>query len=328
MGVVERLGQWAAIGRVRPVAPPAAEAAGREGELLLREVVGASYQLEGASVLAGRRIPSRRQGRRREIDLIVATPEAIHLIEVKNWSGRVEVVDGRWRQARRGGAVVDHGDLLDDLRRKRDAVAEHLADRGLTLDDRFMEENFPLKIIFTNPNLDLDPTLESRPDVYSRRELDAYLGPRARPGAAGRLASALVAFCRDRRGGAPSSRLPADLYGRIVAALAEVGTWDRLDEYGGGVATGDLLSLTVGPRTYRRPELVELAGRLPIRVRWTRSRPLGLLRALTGLGPLGRLHLGRALLPLSPADTLTFHPAGAREPTTRRLVELERIVLG
>lgn len=335
MEIIHRLAQWSEIRKVRPIAEAPDVAAGRDGELTLRELVGASYRLGEASVFAGRRIPSRRQGRRREIDLIVCTPRFIHLIEVKNWSGRLEVVDGAWRQTRRNGEVVGHGDLLEDQRLKRDAVVEYLNDRGLGLDDRFVRDHVAPKVIFTNPRLELDPSVEALSEVISRRELDEYLGRQRSPGLAERMAASLIAFFLDREaravdgaGPAAPGPMPGDRYGRILEALAEVGTWDRLEFHGTRVVAGDIISLRVGARTYWRPELLELSGRVPIHLRWARGRAWGLFKALTGLGPLGSLHLGSSRIEVAPADTVTFHAVGERDPVARRLVELDRIVLG
>ncbi len=336
MGIINRLEEWSEIGKVRRVEGAPDVAAGRDAELALRELVGTSRRLEGASVLAGRRIPSRRQGRRREIDLIVCTPRAIHLIEAKNWSGRLEVVGGHWRQTRRNGEVVDHGDLLADQRLRRDAVVEYLGDRGLDLDDRFNSDKIAPKIIFTNPNLELSPTIEARPDVISRRELDGYLGRQPHRGSlAERLASSVAAFCRDweerlasPRSAWASNPIPRDRYEKIVAVLAEAGTWDRLEYHGTRIITGDVLELRLVPRTYRRPELQDLARGLPIRLHWTRSRAWGLVKAVTGLGALGSLGLGNTHIAVSPGDMVMFHAVGEKEPLARRLVELDRIVLG
>jgi Nuclease-related domain len=331
----DRLGQWAEIRKVRPIEESPDVAAGRDGELALRELIGSSYRLGDASVFAGRRIPSRRQGRRREIDLIVCTPRVIHLIEAKNWSGRLEVVGGHWRQTRRNGEVVGHGDLLADQRLKRDAVVEYLGDRGLDLDGRFVRDHIAPKVIFTNPRLELHPTVEALPEVISRRELDGYLG-RQRPNSlAERMAASVLALCLDREAGMAGGRppsdsgpIPRDRYAKIVESLAEVGTWDRLELYGTRIVAGDVISLRVGARTYRRPELLERAEHLPIRLRWARGSAWGLFKAVTGLGPLGSLDLGKARIEVSPADTVTFHAVGDKQPSARRLVELDRIVLG
>jgi hypothetical protein len=335
MGLIERLRQWSEIQRVRPVEESPDVAGGRDGELLLRQLVGSSFRSRDAYLLAGRSIPSRRQGRRREIDLIVCTPQMIHLIEVKNWSGQLSVRDGVWRQARRGGDVVEHGDLIRENRLKRDAVVEYLHDRGHVLDPRFVEERIVPKVIFTNPRLELDPEVEARADVISRRELDGYLGRQEQKGIAERMFSSLIQSCLDsesKLGKALSQgrlgRIPPGQYEKIVTCLSETETWDQLRLYGTKVVAGDAVGLRIGPKTYRKSELVEMSGRSPIRFRWTRGRFWGLLKAVTGLGSLGSVHLGEVRFRVSTADTVLFHAVGDVEAKPRRLVELGQIVLG
>jgi Nuclease-related domain len=335
LGIVGRLRQWSEIQKVRPTKESAAVEGGRDGELFLKELLRASYQFKDSHLLAGRRISSKRQGRRREIDLIVCTPTMIHLIEVKNWSGQLSVHNGVWRQIRRGGDVVDHGDLIRENLLKRDAVVDYLRDRGLDLDGLFVDEHIVPKVIFTNPKLELSPEVESRTDIISRRELDEYLGRQGQKGLAERVFSSLIEFClnsESKHGGVLSQRrhgrIPSRQYEKIVAFLSETETWDKLQFYGTMVVTGDLVSLRVGPKTFRKPELVELLGNLPIRLRWSRGRVVGLLKAITGIGSLGSLYLGKNRLGLSPGDTVMFHAVGHREATSCKLVELDRIVLG
>jgi hypothetical protein len=71
-----------------------------------------------------------------------------------------------------------------------------------------------------------------------------------------------------------------------------------------------------------------MSGRLPIRFRWTRGRFWGLVKAVTGLGSLGRLTIGKSRFEVSTADTVMFHVVGDVEPRPRRLVELDGIILG
>lgn len=335
MGLIERLRQWSEIQKVRPADEPPEVSGGRDGELALRRLVGASFRFQDAHLLAGRRIPSKRQGRRREIDLIVCTPARIHLIEVKNWSGRLSVRNGAWRQDRRGGGVVEHGDLIRENLLKRDAVAEYLRDRGLELDERFVQHHLVPQIIFTNPKLELDPEVEARADVISWRELDAYLGRQRQTGLAERMFSSLIEFCLDSGAKLASTQpqgrpgpMPPGIYQRIVACLSETGTWDQLRFYASNVVTGDVMSLTVGPKTYRKPELVRLAANLPIRLRWSRGWFWSLVKAVTGFGAAGSLYLGKCRLDVSTHDTVLFHAVGDAESSTRRLVELDGIVLG
>ena len=335
MGIRERLERWTAVRRVRPVLESASVAGGREGEELFRELLEASNLTRGARTFAGRRIPSRRQGRRREIDLIVCTGRRVHLVEVKNWSGRLAVVDGHWRQTRRDGRIVDHPDLLETNRLKHEAVLEHLKDRGVPVGDEFARDRIVSRIVFTNPRLDLDPAIEDRPDVFSRRELDAELGRDRESSPARRMLSTIVGLCRESEGGPGRSLIRSlfglernDLYRRVVVCLAETETWDQLRLYGGRIVSGDMIALKVGPKVYRKADLASLAGRRPIRLRWARNRAWGLVLALTGLAPPGRLAIGKARWAISPADTLTFHAVGDREPTTLGLAEVEGIALG
>ena len=335
MGIGGRLGHWLRIIKVRPSEESASIAGGREGELQLKEMIGASFAFKDAHVLGGRRIRSTSQGRRREIDLIVCTPRMIHLVEVKNWSGHLAVRDGVWRQTRRGGDLVEHGDLVATNLLKRDAVVEYLRERGVTLDEPFLRGHIAPKVIFMNPNLVLDPPIEGLPEVISRRELDDYLASRPETRWTERLFASLVAYLLDSESRtaatsdrAPSGRIAPDQYDRIVTFLSETGTWDQLHFYGTKVVTGDVIGLQLGPRSYRRPEVVETAGHLPIRLEWSRGRLIGFLKAMTGLGWLGSVYLGKGRRKALAADTVTCHAVGEKEPSTFKLVEIAQIVMG
>jgi len=331
MGVISRFKEWRVLQSVKPNEELADVVGGREGEGLLRQLVGSSYAFKDAQLLSGRRIPSRDQGRRREIDLIVCTPKQIHLIEVKNWSGRLDVQGGSWRQTRRSGEVVDHGNLLESNRAKRDAVVEYLQDRGLKLDERTIQAHLSPQIIFTNPNLEIAPEIEARADVISHRELDGYLGKHPkRKGLAESMFSSLIELCLDRdsrrAGGEGAGHpLPREPYRQIVLYLEEAGTWDQLRYFGGRTISGDLVSMRVGGKTYRSAEIRELARAKPIRLKWTRNRFWGLFLVLTGLGSFGRLHLGGTRLSLSVEDTLFFHAVGEREARSHKLREFQEI---
>ncbi|MEO6812162.1 MAG: nuclease-related domain-containing protein, partial [Isosphaeraceae bacterium] len=304
MKIAQRIRQWSEVQKVQPNDELADVIGGRDGELLLKELIGSSNGLKHARLLAGRRIPSNRQGRRREIDLIACTPTLIQLIEVKNWSGRLVIQNNAWRQVRRNGEVVDHGDLIGENLLKRDAVIEYLADHGLNLDDKTIQDQIVPKVIFTNPGLELSPEVEARPDVITRRELVDYLKQPSQPS----LARRLIAFCLGQGAGATNrrvnpGRIPAAQYHQIVALLSETETWDELHLHGTRILHGDLIGLRIGPRTYRKSELKPIVSRRPIRLRWTRGRFWGFLKAVTGLGSLGTIDLGKNRLALSTDDT-------------------------
>ena len=335
MDLRERLKQRAALLGVRPAGRSEAVEGGREGEDLVRRLVGESLRFKNARLLGGRRIPSKAQGRRREIDLIVCTPRMVHLIEVKNWSGRLDLRGGHWLQTRRGGEVVDHGDLLAENRLKRDAVVEYLADRGVALDDRFVRERIVPRVFFTNPRLELDPAAASAPGVLTRKAIDRYLKPGGGGGDARGFFATVVDACLDAETGLLAGlaatlldRGPLARHREVVARLEEAGTWDRLRLYGTEVVAGDLIGLTVGSVWHPRKELAGVAGGRPIRLRWTRGRAFSLFKALTGFGALGRLESGPLRRPLGTDDTALFHAVGDGQPVARRLAEIDQIDLG
>jgi Nuclease-related domain len=330
-----RLKQWLEIQKVIPALEAPDVTGGRDAELMLKQLVGSSFAFKDGHVFAGRRIPSRRQGRRREIDLIVCTPKMIHLIEVKNWSGRLTVRNRRWSQFRRAGDVVDHGDLLETNRVKQEAVAEYLHDKGIAVDDKLIHDNIVSEIIFMNPRLELDPAIEALPEVITRRELEQFLGRQKQRGRVERMVSSLIELClnsESKRGGtllkSGSQPIPAAKYEQITKCLSETETWDRLHFHGTKVITGDVLRLQVGPASYQKHDLVAMTAKQPIRLWWTRNWLWGLVKAATGLGTLGRLYLGKTRMDVTYADTVTFHAVGEESPRTRGLAEVDRIVLG
>ena len=333
--LVNRLRQWSEIQKVVPTKEAPDVTGGRDAELLLKQLVGSSFAFKDGHVFAGRRIPSKRQGRRREIDLIVCTPRMIHLIEVKNWSGSLIVRDRRWSQTRRSGDVVDHGDLFESARLKQDAVAEYLHELGIPIERKLIRENIVSEIIFMNPRLELDPAIEALPEVITRRELDRYLGRQQQRGLAERMSASLIELCLaseskygDKASRPGSERIPAAKYKQITTCLSETETWDQLHLYGTKVIAGDVLRLQLGAASYRKHDLVSITGKQPIRLWWTRHWLWGFVKAATGLGTLGRLYLGKGRMDVTYADTVTFHAVGDESPSTRGLADVDRIVLG
>ena len=101
-----------------------------------------------------------------EIDLVLLSPRGVFAIEVKNWSGRCQVVScnrvGRdpdpdparvvWRQTKTDGSVVDHPDPLGKIRRKATALAEHARNFGVDVPCGVV---FP-RVVLVNTNLAMD----------------------------------------------------------------------------------------------------------------------------------------------------------------------------
>ncbi len=330
-----RLREWAEIQAVKPTRESGDVSGGRDAELLLKQLIGTSQAFRDGQVFAGRRIPSKRQGRRREIDLIVCTPKVIHLIEVKNWSGRLDVEQGHWRQYRRSGDVVDHGDLLRSNLQKQEAVVEYLRDRGIAIDNAIVRDHFVTEIIFMNRRLELEPSIEALPEIITRRELDRHLGQQPRSSFTEQMFATLIELCLSAEAkrkvegkAAPDAPIPPAKFQQITTCLGETPTWDRLHFHGEKVVTGDIVRLQLGLKTFRKRDLSELLGREPLRIYWSRNWLWGLIKALTGFGPLGWVYLGKERIEITPADSVTFHAVGEEEPHSHGLATLSMIALG
>ncbi len=326
MSLTDRLRTWRAARRERPTPEDPAVQYGRDAELSLRQLVATHFNHKGAHLFAGRRVPCPRRGMRREIDLIVLTPRMISLIEVKNWSGELLDRGPVWLHVRRGGDELRHPNLIDDNREKRNTFLDYLRQHGLAPGRDFAARHVVPKVVFMNPNLTLSPSIRAHPDVITRDKLATFLDRQPSAGLAQRVFSSLVEFCL----GAEAAHgltgcLDAGRFAALVKCVEEIRTWDRLRLLGGKVLTGDLYRLHVGGRPLPR-EQVGPRGSIP--VAWSRGR-WGLVKALTGVGAVGRIALpGERWVALTARDGVTFHPVGETAPTTVPLTRVEEIVLG
>jgi hypothetical protein len=323
---MERLRTWWTARRERPILEDPAVQYGRDAELFLHELVTTHFNHKGAYLFTGRRVPCPRRRMRREIDLIVLTTKMISLIEVKSWSG--ELIDrGKiWVQVRRGGDELQHPNLIEDNLEKRNAFLDYLRQHGLGTERDFAARHVCQKIVFTNPNLTVGPSIRAHPDVITRDKLAAFLDQQQSAGFAQRVFCSVIEFCL----GADTAQsvtgsIGKEQFAALVKCVGEIRTWDRLRLFGGKVLTGDLYELQIGGRQLPRDELGPTAS---IRVNWSRGK-WGLFKALTGLGAVGRLRLplsGRQAL--TALDGLTFHAVGDASPTALPLTRIEEIVLG
>jgi len=327
---MSRLRAWSTLASRVPSAEDPEVMAGRQTEAFLRQIVGAHLHHRRASLWGGRRVPLRRGGGKREIDLVVCSRKMIHLIEVKNWSG--ELIDrGRvWQQVRRSGEIMEHANLIRDNLEKRNLVVEYLKDNGIAVDGDFVRRHICQKVIFANPRLRLPHSISSQPDVITWNGLSGYLERQAPRKSMERILCSVIDLCLKSEA---SGIVQEELYGSMSArrfkdietAISQLRTWDRLRLFGTKILIGDLLKLTIGSSVYDRENLVTDK---PIRLKWTRGIVAGLFKALTGLGQLGRASLGRIKLPLSVDDTVKFHVVGDHSPTVCKLIDVDGITLG
>ncbi len=325
-----RLQAWRKLGKARPRNEDPEDVGGRQAERFLDALVGSHFHFKDADLYPNKRVPAGR--RRREIDLIVVTPTRIHVIEVKNWSGTLAREGDRWVQTNRSGRRIEHPDLVADNRDKNLALVDYLNAKGAGLDPRQAGTYLANKVVFMNPRLTIaTPAIRENPDVLEYARLQSYLKAQKRSTFGQAVLASVAEWCLGAEGSGAFiegrlGRLPPEKVRAITEAVDELATWDSLGFLGTKVLNGDLLALRVGGEEYRGDDL---GRRTTIRVRWTRNRWLGLFKALTGLGKLGKVDLpGRRGLALDPADTVLFHAVGDPQPSSLPLIEIDRIVLG
>ena len=98
--IKKRLTEWKAIQRVQRHVEDGAITGGDAGEQEFLDLLRSHRRARHVNFYTERRLPSRKQNRKREIDLIICTPSKIHLLEIKNWSGFVQESENSWRQKR------------------------------------------------------------------------------------------------------------------------------------------------------------------------------------------------------------------------------------
>ncbi|MEV5570220.1 BREX system serine/threonine kinase PglW [Spirillospora sp. NPDC052269] len=69
-------------------------------------------------------------GHVRQVDLLVVTPSGVHMVELKDWHGRVISENGTWVQATPSGRLVSHGNPLHLVTQKARELAGLLAQNG------------------------------------------------------------------------------------------------------------------------------------------------------------------------------------------------------
>jgi hypothetical protein len=327
-GWPDRLDDWLALRKVprRPELPQVR--AGRDAELSLHARLGKHESTRFGEIFGGKRVPRRvgdPQAGRYEIDLIVITPRRLHVIEVKNWSGRLTIEGDAWVHDRFNGERKVFKDLTTYNHAKAQALSRYLASQGAAVPP----ERVTQTVVFTNPRLQMDRRIEEHRGIVTAQQLERYL---CQQRGASRLAyamSALIQACAEADECRKLSDGLFDLMSPLMVqrardAIARLQTWDRMQLHGGRELIGDLLWLHLAD-TRTRAEV--LSSGTVLELTWRRGWS-GLL-PLTGLGAFGRLQgAGVANWVLSVRDVVYFHEAGQPKPAVIALRDADRIVVG
>lgn len=203
-------------------APQGAETAGEAAEDAVLERVETIVRHAGHHktwrVWSGVRI--RNRGWRSEIDLLIAADDRLYLLELKNWSGQLDMNGSTLVQVRRHqGGIIEHGDLMKTMRKREAAVRAWLA--------KHRSEVPPIErcVLFYNPRLQMTPAVFDYfgDEVASASEWTSSFARRA------------------KRASKTSSMMPEERQ-KLYDVIDMLSTWDTVTMYGGRRIHGDIRS--------------------------------------------------------------------------------------
>lgn len=249
---------------------------GREAEKTFASHLQRDGGLTPLSIFYGLRVPDEYRSRRREIDLVLLHGSGIYTLEIKNWAGKVRLSRDKasWIQSRYktadGGKVeytqdIEHEDGLKSLRRKTRLLRDHLFRFDVVIPEQF----FKPRVIFVNPNSDLDDELAQEPEVIAPKNCHEFVESFHR----GYMKSVLDSFVP----GFFTGLLSYSVLGQAQNALNSIGTWDIAELNGGERLYGDFKECPYFSIDRKETECLELSHK--------RSRFASTTWALLGYTP-------------------------------------------
>lgn len=291
--------------------PRGAETAGDAAEDAvfeqLERIVAARGKSDTWRIWSGVRI--RDKGWRSEIDLVISTDDRLILLELKNWSGQLDMNGKKLVQIRRHhGGIIEHGDLMKVMRQREAAVRAWLKKHRCAVP--------PIErcVIFYNPRLQMTPAVFE----YFGREVSS--------------ASEWVSqFARDAKKDAHTRALPDEAREKLHRTIEQLPTWDTATLYGGRMIRGDIRSGEASV-TLKDGVALRLHNRRKIAAMDV-NVVRGYVRALFGeprvLTVVLHLRDGRTVNAQVPVDThMRIHAAGQRAVESMPLRHLTHIRFG
>jgi len=211
--------------------------AGRNAEIAFATSLREKSGLDSSSVFCCLRVPDRYQARKREIDVVVVNSDGIFCIEVKCWSGSVACSDdkSKWIQTKTRQistnsfttSHIEHENISAETKSKANLLRDHISRQEIYIPQNLYHS----KVVFTNPNVQLDETILNDPAVVRPKEHDKFVESFSR----GYLASFQEAMVPSWISG----KISYSQLNQIKAALALTGTWDIVHLNGGKQLFGD-----------------------------------------------------------------------------------------
>lgn len=331
LSLSERFAQWQALSQVEPIAEDAVKIAGEEGERAVLNTLQKHRSLKGSYLYVNKRIPNTQRvaallpGKRAEIDLILLTPSHIHVIEVKNWSGRLEPdvnnPDAWVRQLRRDPEPKPYANVVAVNALKVLSLKNYLGQQGIPV----AETQLRNYVFFTNTNLSLAKTIAQMPEIVTVdavSRFSAKVGMRTLDKIILQLARVVLEREHaDQIGHGLCEAFPEPLHTALEKALDNLPTWDRLVLHGGREVTGDFHWAEAWgsrclPESLQRGHYYQIA--------WQYNKYLALIYTLFGWS-LGKIN---DKVQADPNGQLQFHAAGQPKPEIFPLAQITRIEKG
>lgn len=269
------------------------------------------------------RIPHPKGGHR-EVDVVALTSRAVVVMEIKNWSGSVDVEKrtGNWLQRRRStGCVVNHENPLLLIRMKADLIREHLERAGVSIPivHRLVLVNSNLENIHTSIASAEEVVLWGNSTLQKRELLNDFAQSTARTV----WESIAPAYF--------TGSITKDQWHKANQVLLSFPTWDTVTLHGGKVLNGDFKTLRVGGKEHCFQETPRCGSLLV----FSHSR-MYLTAAISNVVSGGPIALsvtdstGKLLeqLYLKPSDSVAFRVAGESYPATYSANEVQTIRIG
>lgn len=230
MRILHRLRWWRESNRHRGTKLNPKDRAALDAELRALRHVGSLECVK--SIRHSVRIPdpNRKQGAG-EIDLLALTDRGYILIEVKNWAGRIALLNGDLIQVKRKGRLPPVLSHLESKARNLKRVAVTMVQ-----DSAFEVSKL---VLFTNKNANLTPEVQNLPTVATLDNIDEKFN------------SALQYI----------DKLTVDVLENYELLASSFGGYDELRFDGGGIVCGDL-SDAVMPNRWSREEFERISVKI------------------------------------------------------------------
>ncbi|KAG0562417.1 hypothetical protein KC19_9G144300 [Ceratodon purpureus] len=210
----------------------------RAGRLAELRVAKLFEGIPGVEVYQSLRIPDPEHRGRREIDIVLLTKRDLFVLEVKNWSGSINLnADGSWIHTRSDGSTVVHSNLLEDLNYRADLLESYIERRGTTLPAGFIQQ----KVFLVSRDCRPEQAITMQREVITNDQWEHFFNNNLVRKDSGWLKNALS---NERSEKSLSEYERKQLH----YILSTAPTWDRLELEGGTILVGEFQGFKGRPR--------------------------------------------------------------------------------